>query len=85
MSQVIKDVRICYENGIEKKGNEIYEMHAWCDCSGCNSRWKMRTGLPNTATATTRDVNKIKEIKLFLKNWSCADQNKYVPTEYFQF
>lgn len=85
MSIVIKDIRICYEHGIQKKGEEIYEMHAWCDCPSCNSRWKTRTGLRNSATATIKDINKIGEVALFLKNWSCADKEHYIGTEYFKF
>ena len=77
-------VRVCYENGNPATGKKVYELHKICDCEYCKKKFYPRKRR-NSVTATTKDENKIPEIKEFLKMWKCKDKTKDIPTEYFSF
>ena len=76
--------RIAYKNGDTKK-SKIYEYHAFCDCAGCKYRHEYLMQIRNQATATTKDIGKINEVKTFLENWKCKNGLKQLKTEYFKF
>jgi hypothetical protein len=81
-----KEPRVCYEGGNSAKGLKIYELHAACTCEKCEYRAKhLRRSIPNDATATTIDIDKIKEVKEFLNGWTCEDGSRELKTVYFKF
>ena len=78
-------VRECYENGNEN-GVKIYEVHAMCNCCKCVYRYNtIRKGVRNTATATTKDSNKVEEVKKFLESWNCEKDYEDLRSQYFTF
>lgn len=77
--------RICYENGDKKHGKKIYELHKFCECDGCKSRFEHQHKPRNTVTVTVRNHNNMKNAKEFIENWTCKDGSRELPCEYHTY
>ena len=77
-------VRECYEGGNPVTGKKIYELHKICECNWCKNKYMGRKRC-NEVTATTKDEDKIPEIKEILKSWKCEDKTKDLPIVYLSF
>lgn len=85
MGQFLFD-RICYSKGIVKPENKRIELHAFCDCDGCNYRKNfINNGLRNQLTVSIKDESKIIEAKEFIRNWKCNKSEYSLKPEYVSF
>jgi hypothetical protein len=74
--------RICYDNGNAVTGKKIYELHKYCNCEACHTRFKMTRMPRNQVSATTSDISKVDEVADYLKTWTCGT-DKWIRSPVF--
>lgn len=84
MKQIIYD-RICYKDG-KITEQKMFEVHKLCDCYRCRTRYVPRKRRNQAvAYAAVDDEETIKKAYKFLKEWTCKNPAKDIPTEYIHF
>lgn len=81
MKEIMID-RICYKGG-KVTGQKMLEIHKLCDCYKCRTGYVPRKKRNQAvAYAAADDETAIRKAYDFLKEWSCKNPAKDLPTEY---